>query len=55
MQLLHRDVQDVHFAIDHPQSFASILSASLDETLAKYESAQRLTSEAKTMPSTIEE
>jgi hypothetical protein len=28
---------------------------SLDETLAKYESVQRLKSEAKTMPSTIEE
>jgi hypothetical protein len=30
-------------------------AVSLDETLAKYEGVQRLTSEAKTMPSTIEE
>jgi hypothetical protein len=47
-------------SIDHPQSFASICQphrsiVSLDETHAKYESVQRLTSEAKTMPSTIEE
>jgi hypothetical protein len=31
------------------------INGCLDETLAKYESVQRLTSEAKTMPSTIEE
>ena len=47
-------------SIDHPnlllpycQPHQSIVS--LDETLAKYESVQRLTSEAKPMPSTIEE
>jgi hypothetical protein len=31
------------------------MSVSLDETLAIYESVQRLMSEAKMMPSTIEE